>query len=177
MCGRIEPGTVGAGKRILSVDCDECGFDYETVTAASVPGRLREGGRGVAAALHGDVRVHPDEGVWSQLEYACHVRDVLVAQRDRLELALREVRPAVPSMQREERVERDEYNEQDPDEVARALVVAADALADYLEAMTPDEQARTLIYGYPVRAERTLVWVGIHTVHELVHHALDISRQ
>jgi S-DNA-T family DNA segregation ATPase FtsK/SpoIIIE len=159
------------------MDCDECGFDYETVAAASVPGRLRDGGRGVADALHGDVRAHPTEGVWSQLEYACHVRDVLVAQRDRLELALREDGPEVTSMQREERVEREQYNEQDPDEVARAVVAAADALADYLEAMTPDEQARTLIYGYPARAERTLLWVGIHTVHELVHHALDIRRQ
>jgi hypothetical protein len=34
-----------------------------------------------------------------------------------------------------------------------------------------------MIYGYPARAERTIAWVGVHTVHELVHHALDIRRQ
>lgn len=157
--------------------CDECGFVYDDVTAISVPDRLRRGGRDLVAALHGDVRARPAAGVWSQLEYACHARDVLEVQRDRVELALREDRPTLEPMGRDERAVRDRYNEQDVDEVRAAVVGAADALADYLEALTPEERARTAIYGHPARAERTIVWIGVHTVHELVHHRLDISRQ
>jgi S-DNA-T family DNA segregation ATPase FtsK/SpoIIIE len=172
----IEPGAHRAGKRLLDVVCDECGFDYDGVSAHSVPDRLRRGGRELVAALHGDVRAHPLPG-WSQLEYACHVRDVMAVQLDRIELALREDCPTFEPMGRDERAVRDAYDEQDPDDVRRQVVATANALADYLEALTPEQRARTGIYGYPAPAERTIVWIGINTVHELVHHALDITRR
>jgi S-DNA-T family DNA segregation ATPase FtsK/SpoIIIE len=159
------------------VRCDECGFDYDAVAAHVVPDRLRAGGRDLAAALHGDVRARPADGVWSQLEYACHVRDVLRVQRDRVEVALREDRPENTPMRRDERAVEERYNEQDVDEVRTAVVAGADDLADRLAALSPEELARTVIYGYPERAERTIAWVGIHTVHELVHHTMDVGRR
>lgn len=173
----MQPAPAEVDKRISRVVCDECGFSYDDVTAHSVPDRLRAGARALVAALHGDVRVHVAAGVWSQLEYACHVRDVLVVQRDRVELAVREDRPENTPMRRDERAVEERYNEQDVDEVRAAVVRAADDLADYLEALTPEQRARTMIYGYPVRAERTIVWVGVHTVHELVHHTMDVERR
>jgi hypothetical protein len=39
------------------------------------------------------LRTRPEEGVWSALEYACHVRDVFLVQRDRLYTALVEDTP------------------------------------------------------------------------------------
>jgi S-DNA-T family DNA segregation ATPase FtsK/SpoIIIE len=158
------------------VDCEECGFSYDDVTAASVPDRLRRGGRALVAVAVDDVRRRPADGVWSALEYWCHVRDIVDVQRDRVELALREDCPTFSPMGRDQRAIDDRYDEQDPDVVRREVVVSCDALADYLEALAPEERARTAIYSYPAPAERTIVWIGIHTVHELVHHAMDVAR-
>jgi len=158
------------------VRCDECGFEYEDVTAAEVPERLRQGARALAGLLTGEVRRRPAEGVWSPLEYGCHVRDMIDTQRYRIELALREDCPTFAPMGRDELVVTSRYNEQDPDVVRVELVRTADALADYLEALSPEEQHRTGIYQYPAPAERTIVWIGVNTVHELVHHAMDVAR-
>src|SRR4029079_17871291 len=67
----------------------------------------------------------PQADTWSVLEYCCHVRDVLLVQRERVLLALREDRPDVATMGRDERVEADGYNEQRPVDVARQLEDAA----------------------------------------------------
>jgi S-DNA-T family DNA segregation ATPase FtsK/SpoIIIE len=162
-----------------SSQCDECGFDYDDVTAASVPNRLRNGARDLAETVRiegDDVRIRPTPETWSPLEYACHVRDVARTQRDRMELALREDCPRFAPMGRDQKAIDDRYNEQDPDEVCRELVASCNDLADYLETLLPEERARTGIYLYPAEAERTIVWIGINTVHELVHHRMDVQR-
>ncbi|CAN5247002.1 DinB family protein [soil metagenome] len=165
--------------------CDECGFDYEALAVADAVDELRRLGRRYRAPLtrflrdeDGDavVRAHPLAGTWSALEYACHLRDVLDVQRERLAVALAEDTPSFEPMGREERVVRDRYNEQDPAEVAGQVAVNGEALADTVEAMTEDQLARTAIYGYPQEQERTLAWVVRHTVHEGEHHLLDVGR-
>jgi len=52
------------------------------------------------------------------LEYACHVRDVLRFQRERVALAQAEDRPRFASMRRDERAVAERYNDQDPAVVA-----------------------------------------------------------
>jgi hypothetical protein len=32
------------------------------------------------------------------------------------------------------------------------------------------------VYAYPERAERDILWIGRHTLHECHHHLLDIDR-
>ncbi len=68
------------------------------------------------------------------------------------------------------------YNAQQPAAVAEELVAAADALAAALERLSDSEWQRTVVYGWPAPAVRTLEWVGQHTVHEMVHHLLDFGR-
>jgi DinB superfamily len=165
--------------------CQECGFDYDGLDEAEVVGALRGFGRRYRApltrALPGEsldelLRTHPQPGVWSALEYACHVRDVFTVQRERVELALREDLPAFPSMRREERVVEERYNEQDPATVADALAANAEHLAATLADLTPAQWSRRGIYPHPQPNERELAWVGRHTVHEGRHHLLDIGR-
>ncbi|WP_157784315.1 FtsK/SpoIIIE domain-containing protein [Actinoplanes sp. SE50] len=158
--------------------CAECGFTHATVAPAALPGRLRAAGSLFAAALlqAGDLRLRPAPAVWSPLEYTCHVRDVLRVQRERLALALAEDEPVFAPMGRDERATLDAYNTQDPHTVLSELDQAAAALADAFAALAPEELRRSATYSWPEPATRSMLWVGRHTVHEIVHHLLDISR-
>jgi hypothetical protein len=158
--------------------CEECGFDYAAVSAAAVPDRVHSFGPRYAAALGGapQPRRRPAEGVWSPLEYACHVRDVFDVQRQRLALALREDGPVFVPMERDERAVRDAYNEQEPNTVLADLAAAAHALADAFGALSEAELARSGVYPWPRPQARSLLWLGRHSVHEGEHHLLDIVR-
>ncbi len=68
------------------------------------------------------------------------------------------------------------YAAQDPTDVAAAIVANADALATAFGDLTADQWERLVVYSYPAPWERTLLWVGQNTVHELHHHLLDIGR-
>jgi hypothetical protein len=123
-----------------------------------------------------DIRAHPLPDTWSILEYACHMRDVLRAQRDRVALALATDEPTFPSMRREERVTEERYNEQSPSQVARELGASANALADAFDALDEAGWQRTGVYSWPERRPRTLEWVARHSMHEGEHHIMDIER-
>jgi hypothetical protein len=162
-----------------SGECDECGYDYDELDRDEIPARIRGFGPRYADLLVADevdLRTHIDKDVWSPLEYACHIRDVFNTQRERLEQALAEDEPEFAPMRREERVEEEHYNEQDPSRVANEVADAADALASAFEALDDDGWARTGVYGYPTKEVRTLEWIGRHTIHEGEHHVLDIER-
>jgi len=124
-----------------------------------------------------DLRQRPAPEVWSALEYACHVRDVLLVQRERVLLARRADTPALEAMGRDERVEHDGYADQRPADVARQLADAARMFANVLSRLGADDWERTVIYGYPSPAERSLRWVAVHTLHEMRHHLLDVRQQ
>jgi hypothetical protein len=158
--------------------CDECGFDYAGVSADELPPFLRALGGRYAAALAEvrQVRRRPAEGVWSPLEYTCHVRDVLRVQTDRLVLALTVDQPEFTPMGRDERAVTDAYNEQDPTVVLAALATAATDLATRFSALDQADLARTGVYPWPEPRARTLLWLGQHTIHETEHHLLDITR-
>jgi S-DNA-T family DNA segregation ATPase FtsK/SpoIIIE len=158
--------------------CDECGFVYAAVSAADLPRRLEAAGPRFVAALatvH-DPRRRPAPAVWSPLEYTCHVRDVLRVQRERLALALRTDNPEFVPMGREERVTGDAYNTQAPQLVLAELSEAATGLARDFGALRPAQWSRTGIYNWPVVESRTILWLGRHTVHELEHHLMDLTR-
>lgn len=160
-------------------DCAECGFVHANVAADQVPRALREKAgryrRVLLDAPSGELRAHPVPDTWSALEYACHVRDVLDVQRDRLHLALKTEHPTFEPMQRDERVEGDAYNEQDPAVVADALVTAAGKLAAVLAGLDEAGWQRTGVYNWPEEADRSMEWVARHTLHEMEHHLGDVK--
>jgi hypothetical protein len=160
--------------------CTECGFSYDLSEAAIAGEGIRATVAEVAAVLGGDdidLRSRSGEGVWSALEYGCHLRDVLLVQRERVLAARREDRPDCAAMGREERVEHDGYADQDPDDVARQLVDAAKLFGNVLARLADNDWDRTVVYNYPETRERSLRWVAIHALHEAQHHLLDIRRQ
>ena len=160
--------------------CDECGFEYDLDLAAGAGTAIADGAGELAAILTddgADLRARRDANIWSPLEYACHVRDVLMVQRERVLAARRMDRPSFDPMGRDERVEHDGYAEQDPLAVARQLTDAAHLFANDLSRLGPTDWERTVMYNYPATFERSLRWVAVHTVHELHHHLLDVRRQ
>jgi hypothetical protein len=161
--------------------CVECGFTYDEGEALGAADAIVAGASEVAALVNdaGDdeVRARTDPATWSPLEYACHVRDVLLVQRERVLEARRTECPSFTPMGRDERVDHDGYGEQDPAAVTRQLADAADLFANVLSRLDDDEWDRTVMYNYPGFGERTLRWVAVHTVHEVRHHTLDIRAQ
>jgi len=160
--------------------CQECDFRYDSLATGEIAPSLRwhavEYATRLRAAGADELRAHPRLGSWSALEYACHIHDVLVVQRERIALALREDQPTFVSMRRAERVSEQRYNEQEPGAVTAAIGDAAEALAGALERLAPDQWLRTGVYPWPTTEVRTLEWVGRHSVHEARHHLLDVDR-
>jgi hypothetical protein len=130
----------------------------------------------LAATSDAALRHRPAPDVWSPLEYAAHVRDVLEVQRERVMVALLHDAPTFEPMGREERVVEWRYNEQDPAGVAGEIRRNAADIGTVLDSLDDTGWARIGIYNWPERAERDVVWIGRHTVHEEVHHLFDINR-
>ena len=162
-------------------ECAACGFSFDLTDAESVGQLIVERAQSVVLALRSTpaavVRTRPDAMTWSSLEYGCHLRDVLLVQRERVLLARRTDRPRPEPMGRDERVEHDGYEAQDLEDVARQLEDAAALFANVLARLDPADWERVLVYTYPEVADRSLRWVAVHTLHELVHHGADIDTQ
>lgn len=165
--------------------CEPCRFVYADVDAKALPARFTSFGpryravllpSGRPAAWPDILRTWPEEGVWSALEYTCHVRDVFLVQRDRLYTTLVEDKPVFAPMSRDHRVTLARYNEQDPEEIAEQLSTAARLIAQAFSALDPVQLTRLCIYNFPAPAERSLLWVGQHAVHEGEYHLRDIEQ-
>lgn len=159
--------------------CDQCGFVYGSVGAADIPDAMRAlSSRYRDVLLQSDVaglvRMRPAPDVWSAIEYAGHVRDVWLVQRDRAVLALVEDTPSYPRMFRDERTDLLGYQGEDVAEVAGEVVMAANLMAKLFEGLDPGQLARPCIYNYPEPSERDVAWLGHHTLHEATHHLGDL---
>jgi hypothetical protein len=160
--------------------CDECGFEYDLTRTSETAADIVEGARDLARILSddaADLRTRGNPQTWSPLEYGCHLRDVLLVQRERVLAARRIDRPSFDPMGRDERVQHDGYADQDAGDVARQLDDAAHMLTNVLSRLEPADWERKVIYSYPKRFERSLRWVAVHTAHEVHHHLLDVRRQ
>lgn len=162
--------------------CDECGFDYDKGqlqgTVTTLVRQAAECSMALTKAAAGPdpdvVRIRPEPEVWSAIEYACHVRDVLEVQRFRIAQCLAEHRPVYAPMDRTGRVKQLKYEDQDPAEVAAALMRLAREFGAAARVLTPPQLGKLGLYNYPVRAPRSLGWIIRHTAHEIQHHRQDI---
>ena len=160
--------------------CDACGFTYDLSRADNAAGGIISEADELAKVLEtggANLTRRPSPDTWSPLEYACHVRDVLLVQRERALLARRQDRPSLVPMGRDERVEHDGYNEQSPITVGRQLRDAATLFAGVLARLDDAGWHRTLIYNFPAPSERDLRWLAVHTQHEVHHHLTDVRSQ
>jgi hypothetical protein len=163
------------------VRCEECGFDFDSVSPADAPAALRGFGRRYRAPLtrllagedDGLLRVRPEPQVWSAIEYAGHVRDVFALFDRRIAQILGEVDPDLEVVDHDQAVERGGYRQADVNQLAEDLGAGAERLAATVESLGPDQWRRA---GWRNGETRTVDEIVRRALHEGHHHLLDIGR-
>lgn len=163
-----------------NTNCPECGHDQTSLDTSDLPDLITVTTVRIADELHihpaSVLRTRPGPKHWSPLEYACHVRDVLLVQRDRLYRALVEDEPDCTPMHRDRRAVLARYNHQDPLHVASQTIIAADLAADAFVAVDAADWNRPLLYHWPATRIITIAELAHHSTHETVHHLNDIRK-
>ena len=158
---------------VLDRPCPECGFDAAATAFIDVPDLLRssaEDWRGILAAPAADRR--PDDGTWSPLEYAAHVRDLCRVYRMRLNLMLDNDHAEFADWDQDATAEAERYAEQDPAVVADELAAEAERTADAFAAVEPGQLNR-----HGLRSDGSAFTVdslGRYFLHDALHHVWDV---
>ena len=128
---------------VLDEPCPECGYDASTVAVADLAHRIRANAV-VWLALMGepDVTVRPEPGVWSPLEYACHVHDVHQLFHERLDPMITEHEPQFPNWDQDATALERRYDQQVPAIVGPTLVATAYAVGDVYASVPDDDWGR-----------------------------------
>ncbi len=155
--------------------CDECGFDGAEWTdsraldaIAELPGRWKTALSNIDPV---DAQRRPIPGMWSILEYADHVREVLFGMRFVLDSAV-----AQPGVDLGETPEpRFEQTPRDVDHGAALEGIAreAESLLHRLRKLSHHEWERRAIIGDD---EVDGHWICRHAVHDARHHLMDVER-
>jgi len=160
---------------VLRQPCPECGFDTRGFPREAVPEMIM---MNVAAwqevlAGPGDPRNRPAPGVWSALEYGCHVRDVFRRFDQRLEEMLTQDHPLFANWDQDETAVADRYAEQHPAKVAAELDESAQVIANRFQGVTGDQWNRT--GNRSDGARFTVETLARYFIHDPVHHLWDVT--
>jgi hypothetical protein len=159
---------------ILERACPECGYDARAVRTVEVKNRVYANASAWRGVLAGpDPRVRPAPGVWSPLEYACHVRDVHRVFGGRVALMLAEDDPLFEDWDQDAAAAAGAYGDQDPARVADELTAAAAAVSATYAAVEGDAWRR------PGRRSNGSVFtvesLARYQLHDVEHHLHDVS--
>jgi len=165
--------------------CDECGFVYAEVSPADAVEKLRSFARRYRAPLtrfladeDGDaiLRRRPSADVWSALEYAAHVRDAIRFNGYMARRTLTEEHPTMPAPNPDQTAVDNNYNAEDPSEVAAGIEERADKVATIVEGVE-DPSAWDRVAAWEGRdGDFTALYFVRNAVHEGHHHLLDVGR-
>ncbi|WP_146827724.1 DinB family protein [Aeromicrobium flavum] len=157
---------------VLERTCDACGFDPAEVDPARAGEEVRAMVPRWRAVLgRPEAADRPDDATWSALEYACHVRDVLVLFADRLRLMREQEAPEFPDWDQDATAVDSGYATQDPAVVAGELGPAADAFAAEIAAVVDWTRPGHRSNG----SAFTVDTLTRYAMHDLVHHLHDVD--
>lgn len=159
---------------VLERPCPQCGFDAAAVEPIEIAGRLTLLAESFAELLRGgDVRARPEPGVWSPLEYGCHVRDVFRVFGERIRLMLAEDDPLFANWDQDATAVAERYGEQVPAVVAIELLAAAAETTGRLDGVSGEQWLRT---GRRDDGSRfTVASLARYLLHDPVHHRYDVT--
>lgn len=163
--------------------CEECGWQAAHVTSVNAEATLKDLGPQYRAALtrlptdpDDLLRRRPAAGVWSALEYAAHVRDVIAVWSAALHKLLTEDHPVLPRPDpsiADEAAAAGTYNTLDPSLTADELAANANRTARKVTTVGANQWDQVIALG-----DEELSAIGIvrKVSHEGAHHLLDLSR-
>jgi hypothetical protein len=159
---------------VLERPCPECGFAAAELAPTDIPARVDDAaGRWRAVLARPEVRLRPAPDVWSPLEYACHVRDVLTVFADRATAIRTQDGPTFANWDQDATAVAERYGEQDPALVAEQLAAAADRARAAFSDVPPGGWDRPGLRSNGSRF--TLATLGQYFVHDVVHHLWDVE--
>jgi hypothetical protein len=159
---------------VLDRPCDECGFDSGDYSREDVSSNIRANLIEWKDQLaRDDVTVRPSATQWSPLEYTCHVRDAYRIFNERITLMRNEDNPTFANWDQDQTAIDDNYEAQDPAVVATELSVAAETLAQLLDAVHEDEWARRGTRSNS--SQFTIESISIYMMHDSIHHLWDVT--
>lgn len=163
--------------------CPECGLDYGTLhppfavnTLKSFPRRYTEALESRGTEDHEKIiRTRPAPEVWSAMEYAAHVADVMEAFTTVVRRMYNEDSPDLSDAFRDqdEQAATDKYNEQDKAAVLARLADGTDRLIDAASDVDTHGWGRTATFSW---GDRDLLTMLQNSVHEGIHHLRDIEK-
>ncbi len=161
---------------VLERRCDDCGFDAASFVASNAGRAMRDQAvRWTAVLERDDVGVRPQPGVWSPLEYGCHVRDVFRKYDERLAMMLDQDDPHFENWDQGATAIEDRYDMQDPRKVAAELAAAAAALAVRFDAVAGEQWSRSGNRSDGVAF--TVESLAKYFMHDPVHHLWDVGAE
>lgn len=159
---------------VLQRRCPECGYDATQLDVGRVPDLVRENAAVWREVLgRPDASRRPTPGVWSPIEYACHVRDVFSLFDRRLHLMLDEYDPRFENWDQDETAVAERYGESDPATVADDLDAAAQTVASSFASVAGRQWQRT--GRRSDGAEFTVDSFARYFLHDPVHHLYDVG--
>ncbi|MCE1178279.1 MAG: DinB family protein [Micrococcales bacterium] len=154
--------------------CPDCGFDPAAIERAAIPTAIREATAPWSTVLaRVDVHERPAPQIWSQLEYACHVRDVCTVMADRCRLMLEQDDPAFENWDQDAAAVEDRYWEQEPMVVSEEIEAAAEDAATAYESVRDDQWDRKGLRSN--ESVFTVETLGTYLLHDLHHHLHDVG--
>ena len=159
---------------VLERPCPECGFDAAALDVSDLSDLLEATGSSWSLALgRGDAADRPRPGVWSTLEYGCHVRDVHVLFAERVRLMLTQDVPTFANWDQDATAVERDYGSQDPATVAAELAGAARTVAMLYASVTDATRGRRGLRSNG--DEFTVETLGRYHLHDVVHHLHDVG--
>lgn len=161
---------------VLEKPCADCGFEASLFDITNTGEALRDqAARWVVVLQQSNVNVRPTSGVWSPLEYACHVRDVFRKFDERLALMLNEIDPAFENWDQDATAIENRYDLQNAAVVANELQEAGISLADRFDSVAGEQWSRT---GFRSDGSAfTVESIAKYLMHDPVHHLWDVGAE
>lgn len=159
---------------VLDRRCPDCGFAAGEVSGDRLAPIVRSATTPWQDVLRRpDVAARPQPGVWSPLEYGCHVRDVCRVFVERLTLMLTQDQPGFADWDQDAAAVAGDYGAQDPATVAGELAADAAVLADRYATVRDDQWNRSGLRSNG--SAFTVLTLGRYLAHDLVHHLHDVG--
>lgn len=158
--------------------CPECGFVWDGVGRSQAIGGINDSVSDFVSVIESageTALIRPETSRWSIVEYAAHLRDVLISLRERIILAaIVDDAVGVP-IYRDDRVNMGFYSLDSVDDVPEELGFAAGLITKTIATLPAGLEHRTLLFSPLSDFRVTIEWVAAQAFHEASHHLGDVQ--